>query len=73
MISDSIHDRFERAAAADKHCRIVYRDDHDEHHAVMAKPREWKKVDGTEWGYFVSEAGEEMEVRLADVLDIELP
>jgi len=73
MSSYSIHNRFELASASGEHCRIVYRDDHGEHHAVMARPHEWKTVDGTEWGYFLSEAGEEMEVRLSDILDIELP
>lgn len=72
-MSYSYHDRFELAAATGMHCRIVYKDDLGEHHAVMAKPREWKTVAGVEWGYFVSEAGEEMEVRLGDILAIELP
>lgn len=73
MSAASIHDRFGRGAALEGHCRIVYKDDHGEHHAVMARPLEWQTVGGVEWGYFLSEAGEEMEVRLADILDIELP
>jgi len=73
MTSVDIHDRFKAGAAADGHCRIVYRDDHGEHHAVMARPHEWKTLNGVEWGFFISEAGEEMEVRLTDILDIELP
>jgi len=72
MVS-SIHDQFERAAATGLHCRIVYKDDHGEHHAVMARPEAWREVDEVQWGFFISEAGEEMEVRLDDVLAIELP
>jgi hypothetical protein len=67
------HDRFELAAATKLHCRIVYKDDHGEHHAVMAQPKEWREIDGVEWGFFTSEAGEEMEVQLNDILAIELP
>lgn len=73
MSDYSIHNRFELASATGEHCRIVYKDDHGEHHAVMARPERWKTVAGVEWGYFISEAGEEMEVRLEDVLAIELP
>lgn len=69
----SIHDRFNLAAATGDHCRIVYQDDHGEHHAVMARPEEWREVDSVEWGFFTSEAGEMLEVRLEDILAIELP
>jgi len=72
-MSYSYHDRFELAAATGMHCRIVYKDDHGEHHAVMAIPKEWKPIAGVEWGFFESEAGETMEVRLEDILAIELP
>ncbi len=71
--SDSIHDRFNYAAATGDHCRIVYQDDHGEHHAVMAVPKEWRAIDGVEWGFFTSEAGELLEVRPKDILAIELP
>jgi len=67
------HERFELAAATKLHCRIVYKDDHGEHHAVMALPKEWREMDGVVWGFFTSEAGEEMEVRFDDILAIELP
>jgi len=74
MVSSfSIHDRFNLAAATGDHCRIVYQDDHGEHHAVMALPKEWREVEGVEWGFFISEGGEEMEVQLEDILAIELP
>ncbi|MDX8403335.1 MAG: hypothetical protein R8K54_02880 [Mariprofundaceae bacterium] len=69
----SFHDRFELAAATKVHCRIVYKDDHGEHHAVMAMPQECRELDGVQWGFFTSEAGEVMEVRLEDILAIELP
>jgi len=72
-ISYSYHDRFELAAAAGFHCRIVYKDDHGEHHAVMAVPNEWRMIEGMEWGFFTSEAGEILEVRREDILAIELP
>ncbi len=72
-VSYSIHGRFESAAARKRHCRIIYRDDHGEHHAVMAIPNEWRAIDGVEWGFFDSEAGILLEVRLEDILAIELP
>lgn len=72
-ISYSFHDRFELAAATKVHCRIVYKDDHGEHHAVMAMPQEWRELDGVQWGFFRSESGEVLEVRLEDILAIELP
>ncbi|MDT8376506.1 MAG: hypothetical protein RQ867_07170 [Mariprofundaceae bacterium] len=72
-VAYSIHDRFALAAACKAHCRIVYRDDHGEHHAVMAMPKEWRKIDGIEWGFFDSEAGVLLEVRLEDILAIEMP
>ncbi len=72
-ISYSYYDRFELAAAMKIHCRIIYKDDHGEHHAVMAMPKEWKEIDGVEWGFFSSESGELLEVRLEDILAIELP
>ncbi|MCF7822320.1 MAG: hypothetical protein K9M17_07785 [Mariprofundaceae bacterium] len=72
-IAYSYHDRFEQAAAAKAHCRIVYRDDHGEHHAVMAVPNEWREIDGATWAFFTSEAGEVLEVRLEEILAIELP
>ena len=72
-VSYSIHNRFELAAACRKHCRIVYRDDHGEHHAVMAIPNEWRTIDGINWGFFDSEAGVLLEVKLEDILAIELP
>lgn len=68
-----LHDQFELAAATKGHCRIVYKDDHGEHHAVMAVPNEWRKIEGVAWGFFTSEAGEVLEVRLEDILAIELP
>jgi len=71
--SYSIHDRFELAAASGMHCRIIYKDDHAEHHAVMALPKEWRVIEDVEWGFFESEAGELMEVRLEEILAIELP
>ena len=71
-MSDTIHDQFEMAAATGEHCRIVYADDHGEHHAVMAVPKEWREIDGVEWGFFTSEAGELLEVRLEEILAIEL-
>ncbi len=64
-------DLFEAAAKRGHRCRIVYRDRLGEHHAVMAVPREWRVVDGKEWGFFLSEAGEELEVRLDDMVTIE--
>jgi len=72
-VSYSIHDRFELAAACKTHSRIVYRDDFGEHHAVMAIPNEWRNIDGTEWGFFDSESGVLLEVKLEDILAIELP
>ena len=72
-VSYSYHDRFELAAATKMHCRIVYKDDHGEHHAVMALPKEWREIDGVAWGFFTSEAGETLEVRFDDILAIELP
>ena len=71
--SYSIHDRFELAAACKMHCRIVYQDELGEHHAVMAKPSQWRIIDNVEWGFFDSEAGVLLEVRLEDILAIELP
>jgi hypothetical protein len=62
---------FEAAAKRGHRCRIVYRDRLGEHHAVMAVPREWRVVDGEEWGFFLSEAGEELEARLDDMVTIE--
>ena len=70
---NSYHGRFELAAVTKTHCRIVYKDDHGEHHAVMAVPKEWREIDGIEWGFFISEAGELLEVRGEDILAIELP
>jgi hypothetical protein len=72
-VSYSIRSRFELAATGRKHCRIVYRDDHGEHHAVMAIPNERRTIDGVEWGFFDSEAGVLLEVELEDILAIELP
>ena len=69
----TVYDRFELAAATGDHYRIVYKDDHGEHHAVMAIPKKWKTLAGVEWCFFISEAGEMLEVRLADILAIELP
>lgn len=64
-------DLFEAAAKRGHRCRIVYRDRLGEHHAVMAVPRERRAVDGEEWVFFLSEAGEELEVRLDDVVILE--
>jgi hypothetical protein len=72
-ISYSYHGRFELAAATKTHCRIVYQDELHEHHAVMAVPKEWRMIDGIEWGFFTSESGELLEVKLEDILAIELP
>ncbi len=72
-ISYSYHDRFELAAATKTHCRIVYSDDHGEHHAVMAMPQSWQDIDDVQWGIFISESGEVLEIRLQDILAIELP
>jgi len=72
-VSYSIHDRFELAAACKTHCRIVYKDDYGEHHAVMAMPSRWQNIDGEDWGFFESEAGVFLEVKLEDILAIELP
>jgi len=72
-VSYSIHDRFELAAACKAHSRIIYRDDYGEHHAVIAIPKEWRRIDGVEWGFFDSESGVLMEVKLEDILAIELP
>jgi hypothetical protein len=66
-----LHDLFEAAAKRGHRCRIVYKDSLGEHHAVMAVPRDWRVVDGLEWGFFLSEAGEDMEVRLDDIVAIE--
>ena len=66
-----LHDLFEAAAMRGHHCRIVYRDSLGEHHAVMAIPREQRVVDGVTWAFFISEAGEDMEVRLDDIVAIE--
>ena len=70
-MDDELRDLFRAAAQRGHHCRIVYRDRLGEHHAVMAVPREWRVVDGQEWGFFLSEAGEELEVRLDDMVTIE--
>ena len=66
-----LHDLFEAAAKRGHHCRIVYKDSLGEHHAVMAIPRELRVVDGVTWAFFISEAGEDMEVRLDDIVAIE--
>jgi|GEM_PF-3043992 len=67
----SIHDLFEAAATLRQLCRIVYKDTLGEHHAVNAIPKDWRVLDGVEWGFFESEAGELLEVRLDDVVAIE--
>jgi hypothetical protein len=67
----SLHDIFEAAASGKKICRIVYQDTYGEHHAVMAMPMDWRILDGVEWGFFESEAGEELEVKLSDIVAIE--
>ncbi len=66
-----LHDLFEAAAKRGHHCRIVYRDTLGEHHAVMALPRVCRLVEGATWAFFLSEAGEDMEVRLDDIVAIE--
>lgn len=66
-----LRDLFRAAAQRGDHCRIVYRDRLGEHHAVMALPREWRVVDGEAWGFFLSEAGEDLEVRQDDLVTIE--
>ncbi len=66
-----MHDLFEAAATRKELCRIVYRDTLGEHHAVVAVPRDWRVLDGVEWGFFESEAGESLEVKLDDVVAIE--
>jgi len=67
----SIHDLFEAAATRGELCRIVYQDTFGEHHAVNAIPKDWRVLDGVEWGFFESEAGESLEVKLDDVVAIE--
>jgi len=67
----SIRDLFEEAVAMKKCCRIVYRDSYGEHHALIAVPRDLRLLDGVEWGFFESEAGELLEVKLDDVVGIE--
>ena len=71
-MSDLNHDRFEAAAEEKAHCRIIYKDDHGEHHAMMAVPNERHETGGVAWGFFTSEAGEVLEIRLEDILAIEL-
>ncbi len=39
----------------------------------MAIPNEWRTIDGINWGFFDSEAGVLLEVKLEDILAIELP
>lgn len=66
-----LHDLFEAAAKRGHRCRIVYKDSLGEHHAVVAVPREWRVVDGVAWAFFLSGAGEDVEVRLDDIVTIE--
>jgi hypothetical protein len=66
-----LRDLFEAAAKRGHHCRIVYRDTLGEHHAVMALPNACRIVDGVTWAFFLSESGEDMEVRLEDIVAIE--
>jgi hypothetical protein len=70
-MDDELRDLFEAAAKRGHRCRIIYKDSLGEHHAVMAVPRDWRVVGGLEWGFFLSEAGEDMEVRLDDIVAIE--
>lgn len=70
-VDSELHELFDVAAVRGHHCRIIYKDSLGEHHAVIAVPRERKRVDGVEWFYFLSEAGEDMEVRLDDVVTLE--
>ncbi len=70
-MSCPLHDQFESAAVLHQHCRIVYKDTLGEHHAVMAMPVDWRVLDGEEWGFFRSEGGEVLEVKLSDVVAIE--
>jgi len=72
MVMDcSMHDQFEAAATRRQMCRIVYQDTYGEHHAVNAIPKDWRVRGGVEWGFLESEAGEEIEVRLSDIVAIE--
>ncbi len=66
-----MHDLFEAAATRGELCRIVYKDTFGEHHAVTTIPRDWRILDGVEWGFFESGAGESLEVKLDDVVAIE--
>ena len=66
-----IREQFEAAASLKQLCRIVYRDTLGEHHAVAAIPMDRRTLDGVEWGFFESEAGEELEVKLTDIVAIE--
>ncbi len=66
-----MHDLFEAAAAMKKRCRIVYKDSYGEHHALVAVPKDRRLLDGVEWCFFESEAGELLEVKLDDVVAIE--
>ncbi|MFQ5581532.1 MAG: hypothetical protein ACE5F3_02760 [Mariprofundaceae bacterium] len=68
----SLHDQFEAAATRGQMCRIVYQDTYGEHHAVLAVPKDWRVLDGVEWGFFESEGGADMEVRLSDIVAIEV-
>jgi len=70
-ISFPLHDQFEVAAANRQHCRIVYKDNLGEHHAMMAMPVDLRLLDGSEWGFFRSHGGEVLEVKLSDVVAIE--
>jgi len=64
-------DLFEAAATRGDLCRIVYKDTFGEHHAVVAIPQDWRILDDVKWGFFESEAGESLEVKLDDVVAIE--
>ncbi len=70
-ISCSIYDLFAAGIVREELCRIVYKDTLGEHHAVIAIPRDRRILDDIEWGFFASEAGESLEVRLDDVVAIE--
>jgi len=39
----------------------------------MAMPSQWRNIDGVDWVFFESEAGALLEVKLEDILAIELP
>ncbi|MFQ5345087.1 MAG: hypothetical protein ACE5DZ_03895 [Mariprofundus sp.] len=66
-----MHDQFEAAAIRNQHCRIVYKDTYGEHHAVMVVPVDWRILDTEEWGFFRSEGGDILEVKLSDMVAIE--